>query len=64
MALLGKWSELCVCRFYLVQSLVSACTDSCHINLYLLYSKSSDFFCQNDLCSFLFAFFLVLLSSN
>lgn len=26
----GKWCELCVCGFYLVQSLVSACTDSFH----------------------------------
>lgn len=44
LALLEKWSELCVCRFYLVQSLVSACTDSCRINFYLLYSKSSELF--------------------
>lgn len=43
-ALLRRWSELHVCRFYLVQSLVSACTDSCHINFHLLYSKSSEYF--------------------
>lgn len=57
-ALLGKWSELCVCRFYLVQSLVSACTDSCHINLYLLYSQSSDFCFVRMTCvhSFLLSF--------
>lgn len=62
---MGKWSELCVCRFYLVQRLVSACTDSCHINLYLLYSKSSDVFVRMTCVRYFhLPFFLVLLSSN
>lgn len=62
---MGKWSELCVCRFYLVQRLVSACTDSCHKNLYLLYSKSSDFFVRMTCVHYFhLPFFLMLLSSN
>lgn len=56
-ALLEKWSELFVCRYYLVQSLVSACTESCHINFICCIPNPVNFY-QNDLCSFLFSLFL------